>query len=439
MAATIDHLRSDHHVRVLRDFTDARGLVRCADDRAIIRAMGLDTQRMELWIDWELGGERERLHFACRAETGPANGRMREYFELGHPAEDSRAVSPAVLTREPKAATPTLALSATHPAPGTSLDSTPMFALSARHPAPGTILGAVAVACHCDPALHRPVLSLGAGVNACMRCGTVTCTHAIGDDGRFTGDSWTAYVVDDVPAPLVAWLAQWPRVAVRQQVFDRWPTPAGLSRDVVVYLPADARCDTPQELAVLEDACSARTHSVKFPAQSPPSALPTTMQAFAQFSVAAALSSSSDLAQLFHSADPWNAASAVGVAKLLARADAFEVMVAALRSSEHTRQLAGAAMAHAMTPSDSRLPAVLADVLNTISLAPHSKVPDRVAGAARCEALLLVIADGMITAPEILAALPALQRRVVRKDETLASRIGEVLRELHGSPPPPPW
>lgn len=96
-------------------------------------------------------------------------------------------------------------------------------------------------------------------------------------------------------------------------------------------------------------------------------------------------------------------------------------------------------MAHAMTPSDSRLPAVLADVLNTISLAPHSKVPDRVAGAARCEALLLVIADGMITAPEILAALPALQRRVVRKDETLASRIGEVLRELHGSPPPPPW
>jgi hypothetical protein len=381
----------------------------------------LDTLRMELWIDWERHGKLERLHFACRATAGPANGRMREYFELGAPVDESTdaftdaspAVSAAVPRSAPQATTPTLALGATHPPRGTNL-------------------GTVAVACHCDPALHRPVLSIGAGVNACMRCGTVTCTHAIGDDGRYTGDSWTAYVVDDVPASIVVWVAQWPRVARRQQVFDRWPTPAGLSRDVAVYIPADARCDTPQELLELERACSERALIIEFPTKLPPGALPTTMQAFAQFAVAARLTSTSDLAQLFTSADPWNAASAVAVAALLARDDAFEVMVAALRSNDHTRQLAGAAVAHAMTPSDSRLPAVLAEVLNTISLAPHSKVPGRVAGAARCEALLLVIADGMITAPEILAALPALQRRVVRKDEALASRIGMVLRELHG-------
>ena len=44
--------------------------------------MGLDTTRMELWIEWELRGTRERLHFALRATSGPRNGRMREFFEL---------------------------------------------------------------------------------------------------------------------------------------------------------------------------------------------------------------------------------------------------------------------------------------------------------------------------------------------------------------------
>ena len=57
-----------------------------------------------------------------------------------------------------------------------------------------TLLGAVAVACACDPAFHRPILPAGGlSIHACLRCGTVTCARSIGDDGRFTGEAWTAW------------------------------------------------------------------------------------------------------------------------------------------------------------------------------------------------------------------------------------------------------
>ena len=100
MAATIDHLRVDHVVRVLQDFTDARGHTHSAGTSATIRAMGLDTTHMELWIEWEHHGTRERLHFALSATSGPRNGRMREYFELGEPDDANRPsakVTPAVV------------------------------------------------------------------------------------------------------------------------------------------------------------------------------------------------------------------------------------------------------------------------------------------------------------------------------------------------------
>ncbi len=89
MAATIDHLRVDHEVHVLAAFTDARGIAVETGASGVIRGMGLDTARMELWIEWERGGVSERLHFALRAATGPGNGRMREYFALGNDVADA--------------------------------------------------------------------------------------------------------------------------------------------------------------------------------------------------------------------------------------------------------------------------------------------------------------------------------------------------------------
>ncbi len=83
MACTIDHLRVDHRVKVLRDFTDLGGLRICAGEVGVLRGLGLDYTRMEIWIELERHGARERLRFALRATDGPRNGQMREFFELG--------------------------------------------------------------------------------------------------------------------------------------------------------------------------------------------------------------------------------------------------------------------------------------------------------------------------------------------------------------------
>ncbi len=83
MACTIDHLRVDHRVTVLREFTDLAGVTIRAGETAVLRGLGLDCARMEIWIELERNGTRDRLRFALHATDGPRNGRMRDYFEIG--------------------------------------------------------------------------------------------------------------------------------------------------------------------------------------------------------------------------------------------------------------------------------------------------------------------------------------------------------------------
>ena len=176
MACTIDHLRPNHGVRVLRDFTDARGQSHGAGATGLVRQMGFDGIQGELWIDWERNGVLERLYFALGSPTGPGNGRMREYFELG--AYDPGNASSELPPVKPKTEQPRSSRGRSY---------------SGQHPPADTNLGEVSVACGCDPALHRAVLIEFLGVNACLRCGTVTCSRAVGDEGRYTGNSWQAY------------------------------------------------------------------------------------------------------------------------------------------------------------------------------------------------------------------------------------------------------
>lgn len=82
MGCTIDHLQSDHRVRVLQDFRDARGAQHRTGETAIIRRMDLDWDRNELFIEWEReDGAKETLFFSQAAKEGPRNGHMREFFE----------------------------------------------------------------------------------------------------------------------------------------------------------------------------------------------------------------------------------------------------------------------------------------------------------------------------------------------------------------------
>ncbi len=423
MAATIDHLRSDHHVRVLKDFTDARGVTHGEGAVGIIRAMGLDTARMELWIDWEQEGADERLYFPLRATTGPGNGRMREYFAMG---DEVHASSSAAAHASGSAALP---MSDERSAPSTRSNGH-------TFPPAGTTLGARAVACSCDPALHRPVLALGTGVNACLRCGTVTYSQTIGDDGRHTGEAWHAYVVEGISDRLRHWLGRWPRVCVRRHDLSGWSRPAGLRRDEIVYLSADTRCETEDELLALETAGRAGVWNVALPTDRPPEALPSRLLAFGQFADAVQLTPHSELTDLMTSADPYNAACAFAVSRVLQRDDAFDVMVAALRSEHASWQGAGAAIAMAGQPFDPRLPDVLMELLRDLSIVPHARMVGRIAGAVRCEELLAVIVAHPVDTPALRAMLAQLQRRVARPDPELAGRIGEVLRVLHGLPSP---
>ncbi|MBC8089358.1 MAG: hypothetical protein H7Z40_19005 [Phycisphaerae bacterium] len=109
---TIDHLRVDHRITVLRDFTDANGTTMRVNDAGIIRDMSWDQLRMEVHIEIERDvtepdsaghdAARIRLTFAERVQSGPRNGRMREFFEMGayQPLPGPERVPPAPPKRE---------------------------------------------------------------------------------------------------------------------------------------------------------------------------------------------------------------------------------------------------------------------------------------------------------------------------------------------------
>lgn len=81
---TIDHLAVDHRVTVLRAFTDARGVAMDANDGGVIRHISFDQMRLEIHVEIERdAGERVRLTFPLKATSGPRNGHMREFFDVG--------------------------------------------------------------------------------------------------------------------------------------------------------------------------------------------------------------------------------------------------------------------------------------------------------------------------------------------------------------------
>jgi hypothetical protein len=83
MATVIDHLMAHHQVTIVQAFSDANGIAHRAGETGIIRDMGLDWPRQQIWIDWERDGTREKMVFRLDAKKGPRNGGMREFFELG--------------------------------------------------------------------------------------------------------------------------------------------------------------------------------------------------------------------------------------------------------------------------------------------------------------------------------------------------------------------
>ena len=90
---TIDHLRVDHRVTVLRDFTDATGITMRAGESGVLHGLSRDSARNELHLEIERSSGRETLRFSMKADAGPRNGHMREYFEMGEDVSTPRVLA----------------------------------------------------------------------------------------------------------------------------------------------------------------------------------------------------------------------------------------------------------------------------------------------------------------------------------------------------------
>jgi hypothetical protein len=92
MATTIDHLRVDHRITVLRDFVDAKGAMMRAGDSGVLTKIGWDQSRMEIILEIKRDSGSVKLVFELAAKTGPRNGRMRDYFEMGEDVTPPRVL-----------------------------------------------------------------------------------------------------------------------------------------------------------------------------------------------------------------------------------------------------------------------------------------------------------------------------------------------------------
>ena len=366
-------------------------------------------------MEWEREGARETLCFALGAKTGPRNGKMREFFDV---CETEASRPPSLRPAPPQEPVRVAPIRTDLRRPETSLSQ-----FGGRQPPAGLCLHDIAVACDCDPKLHRSIFPVGnLSAQACLRCGTVTVTESVGDDGRYTGDAWQAYWTVDATQPVVDWLGLWPRVRVDySSAPHRWPMSADLVRYQQLFYPARTRCENADQLDRLESLLTARQlrmtvaetlRSIECPTSPPPHALPEAFRCFANLWDALQLRPDSELSRLMALAQLDSQASPVATELLLRRPDAFDLIVQALSSDDPVWQSAGVAMSRQASPPDPRLAGVLIDLMSSLPLTPLADVPGRVVSCGRFEALLVVIADLKLATPEIIATLVELERRL---------------------------
>ena len=425
MGTTIDHLESHHRYRVIRGFTDLNGLRVPFEATGVIRRMEIDPGFTRIFIDWERDGPNgaitpERLTFDFRATDGPRNNHMREYFEKGE------VVMPP---REPKPPKPAIAETAKVEAPADD--------------------NAHTVNCGCGAAFHRPLwpIARNISVNACLRCGTVAVTNQIGDDGRHTGDAWTAYMPVDTPRSVTDWLAKFPRVAIHYGGAPwRWPMAAELVRYPLLFYPADARVRDEDELAKLEATLDAaqspltradRQFSACGDIPKPPADLPDNFYPYRTVQSALSLRTTSDVSTLRSHAHLRSASTEMAAALLLRRPDAYDLMMDWLSSKDDDIFSAGLAMLRDSRPlfsgpEDQKLTPELLAILNDLPTGKLKDVPNRIESCARFEAILTAIADLGANSMQMQDGLRALRVKLARKDGTLLEAMGIVLDELNG-------
>ncbi|HOY79536.1 MAG TPA: hypothetical protein PLN33_17095 [Hyphomonadaceae bacterium] len=440
MGTTIDHLESHHRYRVIRGFTDATGIRIPFEATAVIRRMELDPGLTQIFIEWEREGANgeitpERLTFDMRATDGPRNNHMREYFEKGE------VVLPP---HEPKAAKPGLADTA-------KLDqarSDQTRSDQAKSDPTSKQDHSQTVNCSCGPAFHRSLwpIARNISVNACLRCGTLAVTKQIGDDGRHTGDAWTAYMPVETPKAVLDWLNHFPRVAIHYPgAPNRWPMAAELVRYPMLFYPADARSRDEASLAKLEATLDAaqspltranRQFSACGDIPRPPADLPAVFADFHTVQAALDLRTASDISTLRNHAHLRSASTEMAASILLDRANAYDLMMDWLSSRDDDAFSAGIAMLRDSRPlftgpDDPKLTLELIAILNDLPTGKLQDVPERIESFYHFEALLVAIADLDANCIKMQDNLRALRMKLAKKDPTLVAAIATVLDELN--------
>jgi hypothetical protein len=440
LAATIDNLSSFHRYTVIRGFTDAKGVTVPFETVGAIRHISLNPQMTEIYIDWERiapDGKRtpERLTFLMSATDGPRNNHMRTYFETGEVDLPPREPKPPKAEQPPESKEPKR--------PAQLLDR-----YNRRQPQEELLLHELTVACDCGPAFHRAVWPGGhLGVNACLRCGAVTVTKQVGDDGRFTGDSWTAYWTVPTSPKVVDWLGRFPRVAIDHAGAPwRWAMSASLVRYPMLWYPSDTRVADEEELKSLEGTLSAaqvpltradRIWSACGDISAPPEGADESFARSVMVQRALDFRPASDLDTLRHYAQLLASSSELAASVLLRRPGAYETMMEWLGSEDDDTFSAGIAMLRDARPlfsgpDDPKLAPELLKLLNALPLGKLKDVPNRVESCFRFEAYLVAIADLGANSIEMQDGLRALRVKLARKDDTLLEAMQLVLNELNG-------
>lgn len=440
MGTTIDNLESYHRYTVIRGFTDAKGVVVPFETVGAIRSISLGAAMTEIYIDWEriaADGARtpERLTFLMSAADGPRNNHMRTYFEKGEVDVPPRPPKP------PKPEAPPAPEAVRRPAE--SLDR-----FNGKQPQEDLLLDALTVACDCGPAFHRAVWPGGQlGVNACLRCGTVTVTRQVGDDGRFTGDAWTAYWAEPTPQAIVDWLARFPRVAMNYSGAPwRWPMSASLVRYPTLWYPADTRVSDEEELKALEHTLSeaqsplTRADCIWSACGDIPAPPDNTADKFGNsifVQRVLGLHPDSDLDTLRQHAHLLASSRELAASLLIRRNGAYDTMMEWLASRDDDTFSAGIAMLRDARPlfsgpDDPKLAPALLALMNDLPLGKLKDVPGRVESCFRFEAFLVAIADLGANSMQMQDGLRALRVKLARKDDTLLEAMQLVLNELNG-------
>lgn len=96
MAPTIDHLRVDHVIHVIHEFVDADGAPHFVGEAGLITELKYDWGTGEITMTWNREGRAESMRFLRESTTGPGNGRMKQFFEMGEyvpaPIEGKRLI-----------------------------------------------------------------------------------------------------------------------------------------------------------------------------------------------------------------------------------------------------------------------------------------------------------------------------------------------------------